>query len=78
MNINWRMLWVFNPENQVHRILRRGIAVAIFTCIATILRDIRLMDLIPYIWQSLAVAIITGLLAMIDKTLGEITGGSNK
>lgn len=72
------MFWVFNPENEVHRILRRGIAVAIFTGIATILRDVNLMNFIPYIWQPIAVAITTGLLAMIDKKLGEITGGGSK
>jgi len=72
------MLWVLNPENKAHRILRRGIAVGVFTAIATILRDIELMTLIPYIWQPLAVAITTGLLAMIDKLLGEITGESKK
>jgi len=71
VNSNKKMLLVLNSENKWHRILRRGIVVGFWSCIAIIAKDQELLISVPLVWQPLATAALGAILVMAEKALRE-------
>ncbi len=61
-----KLLFLLPADSKISRIVRRGIIVAVLTFVAILVKE-GLMPVAPSLW----IPILTGILASVDKILGE-------